>query len=223
MSNVDNVNTRIAVLVLAALSLAALSLATLSLGGCAPGAKQTAENLEKKYFVLSAQRVAAPQSGAPALEGALKVKRATISQSYAGRNLVYRTGENTYVSDYYNMFFSAPADMLSQAAREWMRQANLFDNVLVASSDMRPQYVLEASVTSLYGDFSQSGAPKAVLAMQFFLLKDDSLNYEMTLHTEYARETPLASQTPEALAAAWNQGLADILAELEQDLAGLSP
>ena len=67
------------------------------LSGC--GSRQA---YNKKYFVLSAVRQG--QATAAGTDFVLEVRRFTIDSAFAGRGLVYRTGQFEYESDFYSEF-----------------------------------------------------------------------------------------------------------------------
>ena len=189
--------------------------------GCASGLTQDAERLEKRFYVLRAERTWPP--AAATAPGVCKVKRLTISPDFAGRELVYRVGENVFETDYYNLYHSAPADLLSQALSRWLDNSGLFEHVAEPSSDVRPFYLLEGNVVTLHGDFSDPDSPMAVLEMQFFLLKDEDFDYRIRMDADYRREIPMAERSAEGMISALNQGLAEILTRLEADLTQALP
>ncbi len=195
----------------AALMLAVLQLVWL--GGCLGKLQQPP--VEKRSFDLAMQR-----SGGKAqpVGDALVVRRLGVSPRYAGRELVYRRDETSFVTDYYNVFFVSPSDMLTQGLREWLAAGGLYRHVLEPSSLARPQLWLEGNVSEFYGDYSGSQA-KAVVAMQFALLDENGPETRIEFSGEYRREVPCAGKDPKALVLAMRQAVAEIYGELEKDLA----
>lgn len=172
---------------------------------------------DKRYFALQAER---PMMACTTGENsALKVRRTRVAPTYSSRELIYRTGEDAYISDYYNLFLVSPQDMLTEAVLEWFSGSGLFSQVLPATSALRPDYVLESSATRLYGDFSQAGKPKTVLEIQFFLLQDDDAQLKVIFCKDYVEETPLADRSPAGLVAGYQKALHAILGRLEADMA----
>lgn len=171
----------------------------------------------KHFYALQTKRAAlacGPQKG-----DVLKIRRANIAPVYESRELTYRTGENEYKTDYYNVFLVSPRDMITEAVTEWFSGSGLFAHVVPNNSAIKPNYVLESTTTLLYGDFRAPGEPKAVLEMQFFLLQDVLADYKVIFCKQYDQEIPLKKQSPESLVAGLEQGLQAILTQLEADVA----
>ncbi len=202
------------------LLLCALLLCPLFLAGCSLPHLPAPE---KRYYALNAKR---PETLAPASpKSVLKVRSFDISPGFQARELVYRLGEHEFESDYYNLFFTPPGPAVTQQIRQWLRASGVFSNVMEEGSIVTADFALEGSVTSLYGDFRNKSAPKAVLEVQVFLLENRIESYPVLFQKTYRRETPFAFSGTDSteLAGALNQGLADILTELETDLRALDP
>lgn len=174
---------------------------------------------EKRYYSLEA---GPGQAGAllpgQSPEAAVTVRRMRVSPRYEGRELVYRLSPTQYVSDFYNLFFIAPADMLTQGVRERIAGSGLFSHVVEPVSLVRSRLVLEGAVSEMYGDFSKA-APEAVLRVQFFLLDEAPGGPTILFSREYARIRPLADKTATGLVDGLNAALASVLDELARDLA----
>ena len=198
-----------------------LALAVILLAACAPGMSPDSDFPEKRFFVLHAERTGAPRA-TPA-PGVCKVKRLTVSPGFTSREIVYRVGQDAFETDYYNLFHSAPADLLSQAVRHWVDDAGLFEHVAEPRSDLRPFYLLEGNVVTLHGDFSDPDNPVAVLEMQFFLLKDEDFDYRIRMDADFRREIPIADKSAAGVVEALNIALAQILAELEERISSSIP
>ncbi len=172
--------------------------------------------LEKRYFILDVLR--GKDISSPDTETVLKVRRFRVSPKYEGKGFVYRLKDLSYESDFYNEFFISPASLLTEEIRKWVAGSGLFQHVVDPSSYMDPNYVLEGAVTSLYGDYGVSAAPKGILEMQFFLLDEASASPEIIFQSKYRKEEPLKDNTPDALVKSWNEALKQILTEFETDL-----
>ena len=169
----------------------------------------------KQSFLLHATRA----GGAPAaaVPQTLRINRFDVAAPFNAKPLVYRLAETRFEPDYYNEFVANPAGMLTERATTWLREAGVFKNVIPMSSTLDHRFVLEAAGTELYGDFRDPGAPAAVLAMRFFLARDDAraeIVYDKTL----TRRIAIASRTPEAVVTGLDQALDGVLRELEADL-----
>ena len=201
------------------LSAAVLALTLLALAaGCASPLSRP--SVERRLYNITAQRadIAQPLQD----KTVLKVRPMQISPAYQGKELVYRLGEVEFESDYYNLFFVQPANNLSQQVEQWLGKAGIFSHVVDSTSQVADTHLLEGMVNALYGDFRDRANPKAVLEMQFFLLKNKNESYSVAFSKTYKKAVPFSSGFKDAgvLMAAYNQALAEVLGELEQDLRG---
>lgn len=165
---------------------------------------------ERRFYALSVER---PGPSKEAGVGVLKVRRFQASRSYEGAEFVYRAAEAAVESDFYHAFFTPPATQVTDAARRWMSRSGLFAHVVDAASVAPETHLLEGHVAALYADLR--GEPKAVVELQLTLLTAAG---EIRSHRSHRREIAAASSAPEALIAAWERGLAEILAAGESDL-----
>ena len=194
-----------------------LALTLLALAaGCASSLSRPA--VERHLYNITAQR--ADMAPPPQDKTVLKVRPMQISPAYQGKELVYRLGEVEFESDYYNVFFVQPASNLSQQVEQWLGKAGIFSHVVDSTSQVSDTHLLEGLVNAMYGDFRDRADPKAVLEVQFFLLKNKNENYSVTFSRTYKKAVPFSSGFKDAgvLVAAYNRALAEVLAELEQDL-----
>ncbi len=201
----------------ACFSLAALALVLIlgGLAGCAKDLKQPYP--EKRYFGLTGPAVV--ESSGPGLAGVCSVSRLAASPSYSSRELIYKTGANEFVSDYYNLFLTPPAGMVGQALRGHLAVTGAFAHVLEPGSGMRPDWVMEGSLEALYADFSDPAKPQAVVVVSLFLLKDAGFDYEIVLNRRYEKTATLPDREPSGVVQGMNQALADILGEWRADMA----
>mgnify|MGYP003958612055 FL=1 len=172
--------------------------------------------IEKHYFILDsspAEDISYPDKGK-----VLTVRRLRVSPKYEGKGLVYRLKELSYESDFYNEFFISPASMFTEEIRRRLAGSGLFKHVVDPSSLLDSTYILEGAVTALYGDYRVSTAPKAVMEIQFLILKQTDVSPEIVLQRQYHKEEPLNGSTPDALVKSWNIALNQILTEFENDL-----
>ncbi len=156
------------------------------------------------------------------VKGAIvEVARFNVSPGSDGKEFIYRTGDLSYESDFYNQFFRPPGAMLTELTISWLNDTGLFQDVLSTVTQAGANYFVEANVVQLYGDFRAS--PKAVMQIQFLLLKyssDSSYddNTEIVFGKVYSSEIPIASQTAKDLMKGWNIALGDILNAFLADL-----
>ncbi|MGE4553727.1 MAG: hypothetical protein AB7D57_11480 [Desulfovibrionaceae bacterium] len=197
-----------------------LGLALGPAAGCLPGGGRHAP-ADKHYYLVATPRPApaAPAPAGPVSDATLRLRRFRVSPDYSGRELVYRMGETDVTSDFYNVFFTPPADMFTQGLRQWLQDADLCAHVVEDASLARSGLVLEPVLNALYGDFAGS-APEAVVRMQFFLVDDAGRGGEIVFAKDYERRAPLAARNAEALVEGYRQAVAGIYAALEADLRG---
>lgn len=192
--------------------LLAMSFATIA--GCV---KLERPSLDRKYFTLDVKR-GADHVNSEKSDKNLIVRRLKVSPRYEDRDLVYRTGENSFEADYYNAFFIAPASLLTQELRVWMGGAELFANVLGSESMGTGELLLEGVVNSIYGDYTGDN-PVAVVEMQFFLLNNDNPDLPIVYSRNFSKKIAASSSGADDLVRAMNKGIKDIFKELESDIA----
>jgi cholesterol transport system auxiliary component len=190
----------------------AVLVAVTVLNGCAPKKNYP----ERRYYVFDVSR---PQeASSPRHDAVLSVRRFRVSPRYEGKNFVYRDGDLSYQSDFYNEFLISPGSLLTEEIRQWLVSSDLFQHVVDSSSHMEATYFLEGNVSALYGDYRDAAAPTAVLEVQFFLINDVSARSEVVFQKEYREAVSLNGASAKALVNGWNTALRQILAALEADL-----
>ena len=188
-------------------------LALLVLSGCVSLAKSFPD---KHYYALEVTRQGEP--GVPVSGVVLDVRGLIVSPRFEGKELVYRTGDTRYESDFYNEWFVWPSAMLTQQIQDWLRQARLFEHVVATPSYMDATHILEGTVTALYGDYRQQGEHKAVVGMHIVLIEDNSTRTSIVFQRDYQQMVELSETSPDELTLGWNQGLQQIFIALEEDL-----
>lgn len=173
---------------------------------------------EKRYYVLDVERSEvlpfAPDGGV------LKIGRFDISPRYAGKGFVYRTGPSQYEPDYYHEFLVAPEELIVEEVRDWLSDCGSYAGVSSGTGPAVPCDILHGTVNSLYGDARRPGELTGVLEIQFNMILGlgSPHNVHLAHIGDYRREVVAEGSTPDALVAAWNEALGQILGELEQDL-----
>lgn len=196
------------------------SLLALLLAACAPPfSRQPAA--ERHFYALTATR---PQTEQSQGQTVLKVRPFKVSPDFQGKDMVYRLSDARFESDYYNAFFVAPAPALAKQAELWLSRSGLFGHVVDSTSQLTDTYVLEALVNAVYGDFRDKAHPKAVLEIQFFLLKNTGDSYQVAFTGTYDQAVTFSANASEAsrLAEAFNDALTRTLTRFEADLRALS-
>jgi len=183
-------------------------------GGCSMGKEQADE---RRFFMLEATRTG--KTPPPETSHLVAVKRFAMSPRFREKELVYRTGEVAYESDYYNQFLTSASAMVAEQTGAWLSRSGLFASVINTSSDVLPTHVIEGNVTALYGDVQGEGAGKAVMAVEFFVLDVAGDEPRVVFHGQYDAEAPFPPPlSAEGLVTVYNANLAKILTAFEKDL-----
>src|SRR5574341_1687118 len=186
----------------------------LTITGCATLEKNYPERTYYIFNISNEDKNLTPISG----EGVLEIRRFEISPSFASREFVYRNGDLSYDTDFYNQFFRTPASLITEEVRKWLSESGQFKYVVDSSNNVDANHILEGNVSELYGDFRTPNTPKAVMGIQFFLTEETSTNPKIVFEKNYRREVVLSSNSPEELVKGWNEALEQILTALAGDL-----
>jgi uncharacterized lipoprotein YmbA len=134
--------------------------------------------------------------------------------AYAGYALVYRLDEVQYTSDPYHAFIAEPGAMLGNRMAVWLDRVGPFKTVTQPGSVTPAQYVLEATVTELYGDFREGRRPAAVMTVQFVLIDEAGASPKVVQERTIASRVELPHASPDALVRGYSKALAEILSQL---------
>jgi uncharacterized lipoprotein YmbA len=168
-------------------------------------------------------RPAAPDGAQPPRPERLRVERVRIAAPYDRTALVYRLSAVRYISDPYHAFLSDPGPMLGNRIAEWLGAAGLFKAVDGPAGAAPAPWVLEATVTELYGDFEAAGDnPAAVMSIRFTIIDERSARAKVAYQSLLSRRAPVSSASPEALVLGYGTALTDILTQLATDLPNAS-
>lgn len=149
----------------------------------------------------------------------LRVERVRVAAAYDRTALVYRLSAVRYVSDPYHTFLADPGPMLSNRIAEWLAAAGLFKAVDAPGGAAPAPWVLEATVTELYGDFEAGGDnPAAVMSIRFTIIDEGSARPKVAYERSLSRRVTVSRAAPEALVSGYGMALADILTQLANDL-----
>lgn len=176
--------------------------------------------LEKPYPQKSAYRLeAAPDTTArqPLSNRVLQISKFDSAPAYRSKGFIYRTGEQTWQSDYYHEFFTPPAAMLTEQCRRWLQETGLFSQINQSGYPPATD-ILQGRIVALHGDYRPGHKPMAVLELQLTLTNESRTPAATVLDRLYRRRLPLVDREPATLVKAWNEALADILSEFEAQL-----
>jgi uncharacterized lipoprotein YmbA len=147
----------------------------------------------------------------------LKIGSVSVTPPFDGRSLVYRTGDQRYEKDFYNVYTTIPAEMIGNAERQWINKANIFSAAVGQSNSLFPYYYLQATVEEFYGDYRNR--PEAVVSIEFFLSATSTGKVSPLIGANrYTKRVPLRDNTPEALVVGQQQALAEIFKDYEMQL-----
>jgi cholesterol transport system auxiliary component len=159
-------------------------------------------------------------AAAVASTNSVALTRIAISPLFQSRSFTYRTGTNSYKQDPYAGFIVRPELALAEPVRAWMRQSGAFGRMLEKGSGLPADVNVEVVINRLYGDFQNASQPVGTMELHVTIYQVESgMPGRVVLDQGFARETPLAKKTPEALMAAWDTDLREILEELKDDYA----
>lgn len=151
-------------------------------------------------------------SGSPLLE----VLQFKVSPQFARKEFVYRNG-NQFETDYYNIFFIPPGDMITEETTEWLRKVQPRGFSISPLGRIDPDFTLAGDVVAIYGDFS-SKQPAAVMEIRIYLSKETESEPKIVFSKNYRKLIQLKQASPQKLVAGWNQALTGILKEISADL-----
>ena len=147
----------------------------------------------------------------------LKIGSVSVAPPYDGRSLVYRLGDQRFEKDFYNVYTTLPADMISNAERQWINKSGIFSAAVGQSNSFFPYYTLQATVNEFYGDYRVR--PEAVVSIEFFLTVENGTKVNPLIGSNrYTKRVVLKDNTPEALVLGQQQALAEIFKEYEAQL-----
>jgi len=111
--------------------------------------------------------------------------------------------------------------MIAEEVDKWLKGSGLFQYVTSSSSPVEPTVELEGVISALYGDYRDTKVPKAVLEMQFFLVRNVSSRPVIVFQKTYHEEILIKRNSPDALVAGWNLAIEHILIKFETNLKDL--
>ena len=170
----------------------------------------------KRTFALMVERERAGST--PSIDSTLRVREFRVAPPYHGPEFIYQKSDSEFEADYYREFIASPGTMLTSETISWLSRAKLFGNVLPGNSAADNEYLLEGTVTALYGDYRDQPAPKAVMELQVFILAEQAAQTKVLFDRTYRHEASIKGAEPADLVNGWNEVLRAILTELESGL-----
>ena len=188
---------------------AAVAFITLALSACSLPKRPA---LETTSWMVAPERTGAPYK--PRTDVWLKMGSVSTAPPFDGKSLVYRLGDQRYEKDFYNIYSALPNEMVSNATRQWLNNAQIFSMTVGQGNSFFPYYILQTSVEEFYGDYRVR--PEAVVTIEFFLTATDPQKRNPVIgKNRYSKRVALKDNTPQALALGQQEALAQILKEYE--------
>jgi cholesterol transport system auxiliary component len=192
---------------------AALIVSACSIGRPIPTA--TTYSIEPRAAAVGVPRAPHPER--------LRVDRVRVAAAYDTSALVYRLTDVRYAADPYHALLADPGPMLGNRITDWLVDAGLFEAVDGPGGVAPAPWVLEATVTELYGDFEPGGDnPTAVMSIRFTLVDEAGVRPRVAYERSLSKRIPLPHAAPEALVSGYGRALAEILIELTTELSQLA-
>jgi uncharacterized lipoprotein YmbA len=152
-------------------------------------------------------------------DASVVVGAVNVAAPFRGRQLVYRTADLRYETDYYQEFLILPSTMLTELTSRALERSRAFARVIPPGSGGNADWELSGFVSALYVDLREAAKPAAEVAIAFYLFAGHRA-LEMPVWTrEYRRRVPVPANDAQGHAAALNAALGEIFAELTRDLA----
>jgi len=166
--------------------------------------------LVRAYFSFASPP---PQDPSPTGQAQiLGIRGLNVDAPFDSQSFIYRTGPFSFERDPYAEFLVPPArDLLAPVCAHFRRNGS-FADVVKPDSALRPNALVEITVTQLYGDFRNPGHAAAVLAMHCVFFKAAAADPgTVLLDREFTRSIPLKQSTASAVMAGWNEALQQIV------------
>jgi len=170
---------------------------------------------QQDFYVLE---IDSPEpSSAQPVAGVLMVRPFRAAEPYGDVQFIYRVGPSRLETDYYNVFLTPPERMIRRATENWLRASNVFAGVVDGANMVAADYVLDAVVTTLRGDYSDVAAPRAQLAIQVTVIPANSAE-PLLLQKEFSRTVAIDRDVASELVAGWQTALQEILDQVTNEL-----
>jgi len=189
--------------------LAALLLIIAALSACSLPKRPA---LEISNWMVAPERTGAPYKSRTNLW--LKMGSASTAPPFDGKSLVYRLGDQRYEKDFYNTYSALPNEMVGNATRQWLNNAQIFSMTVGQGNSFFPYYILQISIEEFYGDYRVR--PEAIVTIEFFLTATDPQKRNPVIgKNRYSKRVALKDSSPQALVQGQQEALAQILKEYE--------
>ena len=147
----------------------------------------------------------------------LEVRRVQVSPLYRDNSIVYLLPGNEVLQDFYNKYFSSPAELVTQSLFMNIKKSNITKQAFLSKSLLYSRYQLETYISDFYADFSED--KKDVVVTILFKVIDINTASNTSLFTkEYTKRKAIKNSDPSNVVGGIEKMLAEIYAELLEDL-----
>jgi ABC-type uncharacterized transport system auxiliary subunit len=150
------------------------------------------------------------------------VSQFAVAAAYETRKLVYKSRDEILLEDYYNELVASPGRLLADSLSTYLDIASPSAQFVRSQGQRGADFVLEGYLAEFYGDFSQS-PPVAKIYLTLTLNDVRGERAKIVLAKAYRAQVPFqpknATRPAGELVKALTAAFAEVLAELEKDLA----
>jgi ABC-type uncharacterized transport system auxiliary subunit len=147
----------------------------------------------------------------------LKVRKLKTTAPYDRKQFVYLMQKQIFETDYYNRWDRSLHHMLTDVILDWFNASGRVKEVLGPKSWKPYDYVLNGQVKQFYADFSEVSAYKVVIEIHF-TLQSNFVFLEEIFSKSFTANIPIEEKRVGAILQGFNQGLEQILRELEREV-----
>lgn len=162
--------------------------------------------------------VAGPESvyTSPRLHGILEVERFDAAGVLQGRQIIFveHDSPNVLHEYHYHLWVDPPTRLLQNVTADYLREANLADQVIVAGLRIEPNYTLAGEIRQLEHVVGNSARVSVELEFRLRKNETDSLVWAKT----YKATRDVADDTVGSATRAMAEAVAEILTRLSADL-----
>lgn len=189
---------------------------------------------QKTIYALEIERPGTPSASGAVTSGTLeadeargaraarvlRVTRVVTASLFERKGLVYRTGPDTYETDFYRELYAAPGVAFHDVLVRWLTRSRLPVRIVGGNEMDAADWLLECRIEAFYFDLRDRGAPKVRFAFEYSLRAAQTLRSPSASILEGRRSyaQPAASADPRDLVRALDAVLGTALAELETEL-----
>lgn len=148
----------------------------------------------------------------------LQVLAPSIAPQFANTVFVYRTSDIHYQNDFYHVFFIPPSQQIQEILMQYLGNTSFIGQTIDSASPIRAHYMLHSKILALYADYRHRTHPKAIMTIQFTLLKYHQGKMYQLMHLTFSESAPLKQKDSESLVYGWSQDLQKILQKLSTQL-----